>query len=183
MSQHRLIVLTLLFGVVLAAPGCDQADPLITDARITEDGIDGVKFGDTIIDIRRILGDPQVISHLDGSLRSWYGAGYTQGDYAGLTVYSINVAGQADTTVPVDAFAIRAPYSGMTVDGVGVGSTLDEVVESFGDPKLIRMPNDTLYYFCMGIRDVEVRIRSDTIATMSYGFFERLEGWYTDCQE
>lgn len=183
MTRHRLIVLTLLFGVVLAASGCDQANPLASAARITEDGVDGVKFGDTIIDIRRILGDPQVISHIDGPLRSWYGAGYLDGDYAGLTVYSINVAGQPDTTVPVDAFVIRAPYPGMTVDGVSVGSTLDEVVESFGDPKLVRTPNDTLYYFCMGLRDVQLRVKSDTVATMSYGFYEPVQGWYTDCQE
>lgn len=180
-KQRRLIFTFFLMAFMVAAPGCDQSDPSVSDARITEDGVDGVKFGDTIIDIRRILGDPQVISHIDGQLRSWYGARYLDGDFAGLTVYSINIAGQPDTTVPVDAFVIRAPHPGMTVDGIRVGSSLDEVVESFGPPELVRTPSDTLYYFCMGARDIQLRVKSDTVATMSFGFYEPLEGWYTDC--
>lgn len=184
MDSRRLLFALILVSLLLTSPGCDQSDPSESNARITEDGVDGVKFGDTIIDIRRILGDPQVISHLDGPLRSWYGAGYTTGEHAGLTVYSINIAGQPDTTVPVDAFVIRAPFGGQTSKGIEIGSTKQGLVDAFGEPELVRTLDNTsieAYHFCAGKRDIEARVESDTVLTLTYGFYQPLLGWHTDC--
>ena len=188
MKLRRSFSAAIICLSFVAGTGCDQTDPSERNARITENGVDGVKFGDTIIDIRRILGDPQVISHLDGNLRSWYGAGYEDGEHAGVFVYAINEVGLPDTLAPVDLYAVRAPFPGKTARGIGVGSSAAEVFHAYGSPQdsiVVPLVDGSItrsYYLCMGIRDLEVVIKSDTVSAFFLGFHEPLAGWKTQCQ-
>lgn len=176
-------ILTLL--LILAGCGLFGTEGDETNARISAEGVDGVRFGDTFAEVRRTLGPPTSDGYLDGNLRSWFHNYYNSGPHAGLMVGFYLEFGPPDSLVPVDAFALYPPFQGKTAEGIGIGSTTAELRHSWGEPEVLRDLAGTRkrMYYCMGTRDVEIAIVEDTVAAFFLGFNEPLEGWYTQCSE
>lgn len=174
-------ILTLL--LILSGCGLFGTEKEETNARISVEGVDGVRFGDTLAEVRRKLGPPTTVGYIDGSFRSWYHNYYQSGPHAGLRIAFFVGFGEPDSLIPADLFAVLPPFQGKTAEGIGIGSTTEELRNAWGEPELLRVPNDTLMYYCMGTRDATIVIEEDTVAFFYFGYNEPLEGWYTQCSE
>ena len=181
---------TVLSLLLVLLPACDQSDPTESNARITEDGVDGVHFGDTMAEVLRKLGPPTSVGFVDGSYsRSWKHLTYRSGAQNRLTIYFTETIGEPDSLAPADLFAIFYPFPGKTEKGIGIGSTVAAVRNAYGSPLdslVVALNNGGIHkrlYYCMGKRDLEVSLMADTVLTFSIGFNEPLPGFPTQCSE
>ena len=151
-------------------------------ARISEKGVDGVHFGDSVSHVLEHLGPPDSDGWIDGPYGAWFHFSYGT-PQSSLTVAFTIPSGRLDSLSVVDLFGLRSSYSGRTKEGIGIGSTRDEVRQVFGDPKHVEGVNDIRGYYCMGDRDVEFAFRSDTVYAFAFGYQDPPENWYTKCSE
>lgn len=178
-DSSRLSATELFLCVILlfAAAGCDSGTDTLSieeAARISTAGVDGVRFGDTPEEVIEKLGPYDSFSISDGFYRSWSHYDYSED---GFVVLSIGFAEGPDPTgssglVPsvVDYFSMHRSYPGTTRKGIGIGSTLDELIEAYGEPAHV-VSNRTSYTFCLGSRAFEVAIRADTVAAIHFGYY------------
>lgn len=174
----RLKYLYTVFLLVLL-PACDQSDPAESDARITEEGVDGVRFGDTPEEVLEKLGPYDAFANTDG-VRAWQTYYYEEGFHKGLKIYFMEVDSVDENgheTVlpgPVDLFTVFGDYSGKTAEGIGIGSRQEEVRQAYGAP-VKRSRTGKTHFYCFGERNMEIVILADTVASIHMGYFEPLE--------
>jgi hypothetical protein len=139
---------------------------------IPSKGVDGIEFGYTAKDVVSLLGETEYGSDIDGITRSWISKNYIQGKYAGLYVVFINKAGN-DQYGPVDFFVIDPPYSGKTAEGIGIGSTVEDVNSIYGEPAKIHPTGSWLsYIYYFKGKEFELMTKDGVIKRMSLGFYE-----------
>jgi hypothetical protein len=136
---------------------------------IPSKGVDGVKFGDTVKDVVSLLGESDYGGHADGWDRSWVTKTYIKGKYAGLKVYFINKTGNDG---PVDIFLMDSLYIGKTAEGIGLGSTVEEVKSAYGNPAKTQPSGSWLdYFYYFEDRKFELMTKDGVIKRMSLGYF------------
>jgi len=89
--------------------------------------IDGVYLGDTIDTVEKKLGEPDGGFTWDGPYGGGQAYEYNKGFHAGLEVCFMGYD-------YVDSLIVRAPYSGTTKEGIGIGSSLVSVHNFYGMP-------------------------------------------------
>lgn len=177
--MQKQLLANLLLSLFLCVFGsCDFLRSNSEPARVSEQGVDGVHFGDTKSEAERIFGPSDSGGWADGSVRSWISARYYEGPYAGLSFFVIDRDGVPSSEEPVDIFGITFPYSGKTAKNIGIGSTLMEVKEAYGMPvdsaNANNNPDIFQLTYCLGERDLDFLIKSDTVSNMFLGYYEPL---------
>ena len=149
-----------IFGIGIIVPG---------------QSIDGVQLGDLRETVEAKLGEPDAKGEAYGLYRSWLHYTYLAGPHAGLSVQFFEVD---NTYGPVDALAIISPYSGKTKEGIGIGSSIESVHETFGKPRCTFEETAQKWradFFCVGRKKLEVHFVDGVVSTISIGYFVPLE--------
>jgi hypothetical protein len=126
---------TLLLG--LLAAGCIDLSPEQEQeqARIIPGvSVDGVKFGMSWEEVAGLLGEGYGIGAYDAAGESGYILGYYTGPYAGFACYIPSRAKIRPDLGPVTRIDLGESYTGKTKEGIGIGSTTEEVRGAFGPP-------------------------------------------------
>jgi hypothetical protein len=135
-------------------------------------GIEGINLGDSKDDVKQKLGTPSEAGLADGIYRSWLVYDYFEGPHAGLSVYFI----EEDNTSygPIDELVAVAPYSGKTREGIGLGTTLNDVHKIYGKPKneLLQPAEHWVEdFYCFNGKKLEIHYVDSVITTMSIGYY------------
>ncbi len=132
-------------------------------------GVDGVEFGDVLEEAKKIFGEPDGVSRADGIDRAWIVMGYENGAYAGLSIGFIENVGE-NSIGPADYFFMDEDYMGRTSKEIGIGSTVDEVIKSYGEPVKTKPSGDWLdYFYCFGGKYLELMTDEGIVKRMSMG--------------
>lgn len=152
-------------------------------------GVDGVEFGDSFEEVRATLGTADGgLGWTDGLYRSWRSLYYNGGPHAGLM---INFLIEEDGATPgsVDMFILFSQsqgfsqYQGTTREGIGIGSSIEEVERVFGEPDSVSSAVSVDYTYCFGEKYLNLSIQADTVSGMSMGYSIPIpEGHYSYCQ-
>lgn len=96
--------------------------------------VDGVQFGMSWEEVVRLLGGGYAFGSFDGVPFSGTILGYLTGEHAGLSMWFPEWGEIPSTWGPVIAIEVNESYSGKTREGVGIGSTREQVRAAFGNP-------------------------------------------------
>ena len=183
MGTRSLLVLPLLLaGCGLLGDdepprlACDPDAPFSAEARVIPcKGVDGVAFGQTWAEVEAALGPPSLVGWADGIYRGWRSYAYLEGPSAGLSVDFL-IEDDGASFGPVDMFMLEPPYSGKTQKGIGIGSSLGEVEDVYGEPANVftkeNNPGYALYTYCFGDQRLNLGIQTDTVSGMNLGYYE-----------
>jgi hypothetical protein len=156
--------------------GCSIEEPTApasTFAERTEGVFPGigaakVKLGDSFAQIRSVHGEPEVRggyqSSLDSTKYDIYWITYTA---KGIKVYLKDVAyssGLKETDISLE-IVVMSPYNVKTDKGIGIGSSINQLITAYGQPgSITTISNKTWYdYQTLGI---DFGIQSSAIITM-----------------
>jgi hypothetical protein len=129
MRVHATILLCLL------AAGCIDLSPEEEQARIIPGvSVDGVRLGMSWEEVVGLLGEGYSIGAYDAASESGYILGYLSGPHSGLACYIPSRAKIRPDFGPVISIELREPYAGRTKEGIGIGSTTEDVRGAFGPP-------------------------------------------------
>ncbi|GAB5518347.1 MAG: hypothetical protein RhofKO_05980 [Rhodothermales bacterium] len=139
----------------------------------------GVHFGETRGAVLERLGPPTRMTIASGT-RSWYTLWYLDGPYAGLEVHFIENLGEDFNASPADYYVMDYPFRGTTAEGIGIGSKKTQLFTVYGQPlnavagARVRADGTTyettVYQYCLGRRQIQYRVTTDTVAAMYYGY-------------
>jgi hypothetical protein len=138
-------------------------------------GIEGIILGDSKDVVEQKIGKPSVKGWTDGIYRSWLNYEYSEGPHAGL---SINFIDNNNNYGPVDELEVGSPYSGKTKDGIGIGSSLNNVHSIYGKPKNILLQPEQHWiadFYCFGGKKLEIHYVDSIVTTISIGYFIPME--------
>lgn len=137
-------------------------------------GIDGVMLGDSSDDVEQKLGKDYQLGGGDGSDKTWIIYSYEKGEHKGLRVWFLE---QFDSDGwgypgPVDNLEVDSTFTGKTRDGIGVGSTIEDVHKFFGNPKEIRYSSGRTYEtYCIVNRQFYLSYLGNVLRRFSIGHF------------
>lgn len=101
--------------------------------------IEGVNLGDSREIVEQKLGPPTKVGWSDGFYRGWRSYAYEEGIHSGIYIDFIDYG---ESYGPVDAISVgKVPfkdslfYNGKTKEGIGIGSSINDVHRIYGDPK------------------------------------------------
>lgn len=139
--------------------------------------IDGVKLGDSREQVEELMGKPHSSGLADGLYRGWTTYYYKPDDTegTGLNISFIYPTG------PVDMFIGQKPYNGKTPEGIGIGSTLDDVKAAYGEPEDI--PSDVIvdgahhlqYTYCFHSTKFNIGMDDGVVVGFFMGYYETME--------
>lgn len=157
----RWCVLAIIAVSCAAQISCDNGvAPNDNDRIVLYESVDGVRIGDDAAMVIRKLGQPSSV---------------VQGDFPGVRFEyhdgvhaTMNIVIYDPTAIPsgVVSLAVFAPYSGKTEEGIGIGSTHQEVLEGLGEPSVHHQSTDSTswddynnvkYLFIFGYVDNRVK--------------------------
>lgn len=156
MRSHQLKLL-MLFVSPCCLLNCSDIGEVIPPARIVPGvSIDGIQFGETPESVQSKIGKTGSYGSADGGNgKAWFTSHYVDGPHAGLEIFYIDLVclGQASEPGPVDRFELWAPFAGKTLEGIGIGSPVQDVRLAYGEPQRswIGTNNEvSLDYYCYG---------------------------------
>lgn len=186
MQTARIIAANLVIVMLLVS--CSnlsdsiEPDPGGPGIIIPGESIDGVKLGDTREEVVELLGEPSGVGWADGLYRGWRTYWYKPlgVEGTGFTIY-FNYRGEDKPWGPVDALRANKPYVGKTPEGIGIGSTLEEVREAYGEPDDI--PSDVIvdgthrlqYTYCIDSVKFTIGMLDEIVEGFFIGFFIPIE--------
>lgn len=140
----------ILLGLLLA--GCIELSPQEEQARIIPGvSVDGVRFGMSWEEVVGLLGEGYGIGAYDAAGEAGYILGYNSGAHSGFACYIPSRAKIRPDFGPVTGIELREPYTGKTKEGIGIGSTTEEVRTAWGPPVSFiedeGMPESDRYWF------------------------------------
>lgn len=135
--------------------------------------IDGVALGDTRERVEALLGEPDLGGVADGLYRSWFQFSYLKGPHAGLTVLLLD---EGQGFGPVDVLEVAIPYDGRTKEGIGLGSTVEEVHAAYGLPRVTQPLREgrTMDLYCFGDKELEIHSGDGRVETIATKYFKPL---------
>ncbi|GAB5518348.1 MAG: hypothetical protein RhofKO_05990 [Rhodothermales bacterium] len=161
-----------------------EAPPSWEEAGIQHRGVQGIHFGDTWADTLKRLGEPDLKTRGDG-MRAWINLWYRTGEYAGLKYQFIHDQDDYESSV-LDYVVIKAPYSGQTPEGIGIGATTEQVEAAYGEPDWSNFhpvgypasPGDTTYVlldrwqyeYCYGSRRLGINLIEGVVDAIFFGW-------------
>lgn len=82
-----------------------------------------------------------------------------------------------NTPGPVDLLTISAPFDGKTKEGIGIGSTVNEVTSAYGEPTAIYNNNSTdegayIYVYCINNKRLQIGFKENAITVMGLGYYK-----------
>ena len=132
----RNVAVLLCSLIMLPGAGCDLdglLQPHSPGAHIVwGHSIDGLQIGDHPTTAQNKLGKPDEIGLGDFPGVSY---GYLQGEHAGVRVVLYTDDPNDSGRLGVVQVEVRAPYTGRTQQGIGIGSPRAAVVEAYGLPE------------------------------------------------
>jgi hypothetical protein len=167
---------------LLTASSCDSVEdspPSWEAARIQPRGVDGAEFGMTMAEIEAILGESILGGFISGE-RGMIGLMFTAPNLRGLRLF-FDESGREDgleyEDLPLDLLYIENPYKGRMKNGLGVGSTLEEVHKQMGVPDYRRLlpSGKSTEAYCFQDRNFYFHINSDTVHLLNVGFNTPME--------
>ena len=115
---------------------CADLGPEEGEARLIPGvSVDGVRFGVSWEEVVQLLGEGYRIGSTDGAVHSGYILGYRTGEHSGLSIYFPEWSEFGGAWGPVIRIGIDESYTGKSREGVGIGSTREEMRAAFGDPE------------------------------------------------
>jgi len=117
----------------------EAAEPLVAKGEmliVPKVGVGDVKFGMTLDEVKKLWGEPDRIE--GGVVYSYYLKGlHVHGSRpSGIVAFATCFA--AKTVRPSPFSPVLGPrvrdFAGKTAEGIGIGSTVEEVVEAYGEP-------------------------------------------------
>jgi hypothetical protein len=126
-----------LLGLLVA--GCvdlgPEGEPADEQARLIPGvSVDGVKLGMSWEEVVGLLGEGYTIGAYDASPESGYILGYRSGPHSGFACYIPSRAKVRPDWGPVVRIKLGPSYTGTSSEGVGIGSTQEEVRRALGLP-------------------------------------------------
>jgi hypothetical protein len=180
-SDRKLKLWLAAAALILAScniTGNDKSPKCRPGLIVPGECIDGVKLGDSRERVERLLGKPTSSGWADGPYRAWRTYIYKPQGSDGLGLFiSFLYQGEDQPWGPVDAIRVFEPYTGKTREGIGIGSTLNEVLKAFGEPEHIlesisgdgyRQAN---YTWCYGTTKFTVGTLQDTVQVIFMGHY------------
>ncbi|HAC16263.1 MAG TPA: hypothetical protein DCE78_10035 [Bacteroidetes bacterium] len=138
--------------------------------------IEGVKLGDSREQVEKLLGEPWNIGWTDGPYRAWRTYVYRPSENPtsghGLSISFIYYS-EDQPWGAVDMIRIYNSNGSKTPEGIGIGSTLDEVLSAYDEPDFVREGfngdggKQGSYLWCHGITKFTIGTLNDTVE----GFF------------
>ncbi len=162
--------------VLLSTNACtDQGVPIPVPRIVPGRGVDGVDIGFSRDQAWKVLGDPPEGGGLyDGPYRGGEFDRWESGPHAGIQLYYYQYfVDYAPVVGPVDFIFVTTPFSGVTAEGVGIGSTLTSVLQIYPSPRYLSV-DSTGYgrvYYCMSGKYFLVRFRDSTVKDISLCFY------------
>lgn len=177
MKGKQIFGLIVFCALTLSCNTSDSLENNFGDGRIIPGkSIDGVELGDSRETVILKLGESSTSGGLtDGIYRAWYTDEYVKGPSAGLEVSYIELENQAG---PADMIGVLSPYNGKTKEGIGIGSTFNDVRKIYGTPDhTYSKPAEQFVFdsYCFSGKHLEIHYKRDTVITMSIGYFYPLE--------
>ncbi len=186
--MYRYITLGLL---VLTLAGCDLFDPEVDEPEqftselrvIPSRGVDEVLYGQSYLNVVDVLGEPDSGISTEMPLvgeRTWLYIKYREGIYSGLTVYFIEQLDDPSSSIlhPVDWFSMDTLYTGKAYDGIGIGSTLEEIVAAYGTAvrvDTLDLLGSTLdCYYCYEGKQLQLTTVDNVVTNMIVGYLKQV---------
>ena len=145
--------------------------------------IEGISLGESKEDVEQQLGEPSAKGWSSGLYRGWRVYEYRDGPHAGLSVEFID---NGNSYGPVDVLSALSPYNGKTKEGIGLGSALNIVRQTYGTPRnSLSQPEQHWIadFYCFDRRKLEVHYVDSTVTTISTGYFIPIdEDTLTSCR-
>lgn len=173
-SFHKLTaIVSLMFLMSCNILGSDtESSDCGPGIIIPGECIEGVKLGDSREQVDKLLGEPRTIGWTDGLYRAWRTYAYSPSPGFGLAI-SFIYYGEDQPWGPVDMIIIQEPYVSKTPEGIGIGSTLDEVLRAYNEPDFVQEGfngdggKQGNYLWCHGTTKFTIGTLNDTVT----GFF------------
>jgi hypothetical protein len=158
-------------------PELDSGGPGII---VPGESIDGVRLGDSRERVEKLLGEPSGIGWADG-MRGWRTYRYKPPETEGGGLGILFIEEEDLSWGPVDAFNVDKPYDGKTPQGIGIGSTLEEIIEAYGEPDDI--PEDVIvdgthrlqHTYCFDSVKFTIGMHNQVVRGFFIGFFIPIE--------
>lgn len=176
------LLMLMLTGCDLFNPEVDKPDEFTDELRVIPSiGVDGVLYGESYPNVVAVLGEPDSSISVNASVvgeRTWLFIKYREGVYAGLSIYFIEHLDVPYSGIvhPVDWFSMDTLYTGKAYDGIGIGSTLEEIVSAYGTAVRIDTLNQsgsTLdCYFCYGDKQLQLTTVDSVVTNMIVGYLK-----------
>lgn len=178
---HTRIIIGITCVIFLMSCNILGSDPKSSDCGpgiiVPGKCIEGVKLGYTQEKVEELLGEPWNIGWTDGFYRSWRTYSYSiRGSQEPDLYISFFYNGEDQPWGPVDLMYIDKPYQGETPEGIGMGSTLEEVLKTFGTPENILEWKDGNgiehgnYTWCYGSTRFTIGTTQDTVRLFFMGY-------------
>ena len=180
----QIFIISILLACLAATISCDSDGGVLSELKTAEIipgvGVAGIKLGEYAEVVENNIQSPYVVGSGNGS-RHWRINSYTEEPYEGLELWFISMDKYG--TGPLDYIDIQAPYSGKTIEGIGIGTELSRVVELWGTPD--RKNEYTSYIthsYCFDNKKLWIGYEDSLIDKISLGPF--LPYWLdSDCFE
>lgn len=135
-------------------------------------GVEGIKLGDTKETVELKLGKPTSVGWADGLIRSWRIYRYSEGTRVApkirLQFYFIDDGGDYG---PIDWIGIGEAYEGKTKEGIGIGSLISVVHQTYGQPAVnLYSEGITIEKYCVHGKKFEIDYSDSIIVAMSTGY-------------
>ena len=145
--------------------------------------IEGISLGESKEDVEQQLGEPSAKGWTFGVYRGWRFFQYREGLHAGLSIEFIDYG---PSYGPVDLLSALSPYSGKTKEGIGLGSALIFVRQTYGIPRnTLSKPerNWIADFYCFDGKKLEIHYLDSIVTTISTGYFIPIdEDTLTSCR-
>jgi len=190
MSSSKHILSITIFSILYIIIGCGILE--ISDSEnqgtkaeiIPVESVERVSLGSSKQEVEAILGEFDLRNLACGLVRSWYtinffGSGKSSMD--GLNLFFIEESGE-NGVGPLDAFFIKAPYDGKTVEGIGIGSSPVFVLKAYGEPVKIDTTNSYKFTYCFrNGRHFIINFRDNAATSISMGYYRPMPEEYRIC--
>lgn len=140
----------IVAGLTLSLFSCNDSglNALFENSRVVPGyGIDGVMLGDSSDEVEQKLGKDYQLGGGDGTGKTWILYTYEKGEHKGLRVWFLE---QFDSNGrgypgPVDILEVDSTFTGKTRDGIGIGSSIEDVHKFYGLPIEVRYGSGFTY--------------------------------------
>ena len=162
------------FCLLVCFAGCSDLGEPYTPPRILPGiGIEGIRVGDSRSHVWEVLGKPDGGGFYDGINNGGRFDSWGKGPHAGLSIYYDLDFYAAEQAGPVDGINVAAPYTGKTVENIGIGSRLNEVLGQRTEAVHCSIDSSGagIVVYCVSHRYFIVTFR-DSVVSMAF------TGWY-----
>lgn len=180
MIKNNFLLIAIISGLLFYS-GCDtsESDNIIDNSRIIPGvSFDGVALGDYEELAIEKIGEPDYIGHGGDSSTMYKIYYYDSGEYNGLRILfvlidpSVPYPEEAESG-PANILSVYPPYSGTTKDGIGIGTSKDFVLQTWGEPTSEDSSSENYSYhiYCLNEYRVFIGYQDNLINEMKFGPF------------